>query len=216
MKPHRRKHRRPTRLLRDGIRSAADLIGDVGRGERVCGVTAGQFSLIDLIHHLLDLSGPADVVISTWTAGVKDAEHAKRAQRTGRVKSMIWIVDRSFISRQPMYAERLVALYGDDAIRVTRTHAKFVIIDGPERRFVVQSSMNLNQNKRMESFDITEGDDIADHYLALVDAILETAVPGLSDSKGARAVLAKVMEVEVPEEEALSLRFDTPVDLDWT
>lgn len=43
-------------------------------GDDICGITNGQFSLIDIIDHVLTQTGPADVAIATWTMGVYDAE----------------------------------------------------------------------------------------------------------------------------------------------
>lgn len=42
------------------------------------GFTLGQFSLLDLVEAALDLAGPADVVISTWSVGFYDLDAAER------------------------------------------------------------------------------------------------------------------------------------------
>lgn len=56
-------HLRPNRRVRarfSKVASARDTIR---------GFTFGQFSLIDLIQAALEIAGPADVTISTWSAG---------------------------------------------------------------------------------------------------------------------------------------------------
>lgn len=207
MRPYRNKDRRRIRPLKDGTASVKDLIGDVAKGERVCGIIAGQFSLIDIMQHLLTLSGPADVTISTWTTGLRDMARAKDSAVAGAIRSITWVVDRSFVKLHPTYARNLVELFENGNIRATSNHSKFIVIDGPHRRFVVQSSMNLNRNRRLENFDITEGDDITDHYMSLVDDILATADPGLKPSGKAAAVLDQVMTAP-PQEEPDSVNFD--------
>jgi hypothetical protein len=69
------------RVFREsGTASAGDIIGPIAPGNDICGVTNGQFSLVDIIEHLLSQTGPADVSIATWTMGIYDAD----AGRTGR------------------------------------------------------------------------------------------------------------------------------------
>jgi len=41
-------------------------------GGQVIGLTMGQWSLIDLLHSILKKTGPANVVIATWSAGIKE------------------------------------------------------------------------------------------------------------------------------------------------
>ena len=191
----RSKPKRKPRLIRDGVKDVRRLVGEVEPGERVCGITGGQFNLVDILFHLLNQTGPADVVVSAWTIGNAEADRVAAAKKSGRIREVLWLIDRSFPSRQPGYADKMSRLYGAESMRVTRTHAKFLLIDGGVEgsRFLVQTSMNMNQNKRMESFDITEGSAIVDHYRALVDRLWKIAVPGLTDSKGSRDVLAAAL-----------------------
>lgn len=73
-------HTRPSRKARarlSKVASARDTIDGFGHGMDVVGLTFGQFSLLDLIEAALELTGPADVTISTWSAGFYDVEAAE-------------------------------------------------------------------------------------------------------------------------------------------
>ena len=62
-------HVRPKRRTRarfSKVASARDTIAGFGPDMDVAGLTYGQFSLIDLIQAALEITGPADVTISTW------------------------------------------------------------------------------------------------------------------------------------------------------
>lgn len=77
----------------------------------------GKFSLVDVIEHLLATTGPADLVVSTWTAAGADIGFANRLLADGRIRSLRFVVDYSFQSRQPAYCAALREAFGDDAIR---------------------------------------------------------------------------------------------------
>lgn len=77
---------RPARTRLSKVASAADTISGFGHGMDVVGLTFGQFSLLDLLHATLDITGPADVVISTWSAGLYDVDAARRFVEDGRIR----------------------------------------------------------------------------------------------------------------------------------
>ena len=82
-----RSHLRPSKPARhrvSKIASARDTIDGFDRGMDVVGLTYGQFSLLDLIRAALEITGPADVAISTWSAGLYDVDAAERFVSDGQ------------------------------------------------------------------------------------------------------------------------------------
>lgn len=55
---------------------AVDGLGKIYKNCEIFGLTGGQFSLVDIISHCLETTGPADVVISTWSAANADINFA--------------------------------------------------------------------------------------------------------------------------------------------
>lgn len=73
------------RLVAHRTGTAAEVIGPLAPGVRVTGLTAGQFSSIDALEHMVDELGPADVRISTWTTGIYDIERTQAIRLEGRI-----------------------------------------------------------------------------------------------------------------------------------
>jgi hypothetical protein len=139
-----------------------------GPGLEVFGFNKGQFSFIDLIEACLEFTGPAEAVIATWTAADADLRRAAEFLKRGRITKATWIVDYSFETRQPTFCALLRELFGDDAIRTLASHAKFVTLGNASWNLVLQSSMNLNQNRRIENFWIADDRQLFEDYSALV------------------------------------------------
>ena len=136
--------------------SAATAIGPVTPGMEVFVLTFGQFSIVDALVHLLGEVGPADVVISTWTAADADLHRAAALLEAAEISRLRWIVDRSFVSRQPDYCATMRRLFGDGCIRTVRSHAKFITIRAGRFALAVRTSMNLNENPRLENIEISD------------------------------------------------------------
>lgn len=183
-KVHRRESRADKRAVRRTLtaRNAADALGPIERGVELYALCKGDYSLIDIIEHCLDATGPADVTMSTWTAASADLEFAMGFVLDGRVRSARWLVDFSFPQRQPAYFALLVDRFGADAVRATANHAKFVLIRNDEWDIVVRTSMNLNENRRLENVEISDDAGMADYLSAVVDEIFS-----MVDGETARA-----------------------------
>lgn len=174
-------HTRPARARAprlSKVTNAREALADFGRGMETYCLTFGQFSLMDAIEALLDVTGPADVAISTWTAGNADISRSAAHLSDGRIRSLRFVADCSFGQRQPGYLAELVRLFGDDAIRTTRTHAKFAVITNDSWSVSVRTSMNLNENPRLESIEVTDDTGLAAFLLAVVDEIFNEEAAG--------------------------------------
>lgn len=161
--------RRAPRLSK--VTNARDALSDFGRGMETYCLTFGQFSLMDAVEAVLEKTGPADVAISTWTAGNADLSRSAEHLHDGNIRSLRFIADCSFGQRQPGYLAELVRLFGDEAIRTTRTHAKFVTVTNDEWAVAIRTSMNLNENPRLESIEVSDDPALAGFLLRVVDEI---------------------------------------------
>ncbi len=153
------------------IKTAREAIGEIAPGCEIFGLTKGDFSLISVIEHLLDQTGPAEIVISTWTAAAADIEIAKKFLVNDRINKIEFLVDQSFRTRQPEYCALLVRTFGPLAVRFSRSHCKFVVITNDRWNLVIRTSMNLNENRRIENFEISDDAGFAAFLLGLRDEI---------------------------------------------
>lgn len=177
---HRRESQVDRRTIRRSIaaETAAEALGPLEHGCEIFGLTMGQFSLVDIVAHVLRATGPADVAISTWTAAGADMGFAMALLANGSIRSLRFVVDFSFPRRQPAYCDAMRQRFGDDAVRITKTHAKFVLVTNDEWAIVIRSSMNLNENRRLESFEISDDRGMAEHLAEVVDALWAEHAPG--------------------------------------
>jgi len=152
------------------------------KGCRIIGLTNGEFSLIDLIYSVLNKTGKANVIIATWSAGIKDVHQVKWMVDTDLINDFKLLTDHSYKTRQKKYAASIESLFGIDNIRTSEMHAKFVIIENNEYRVAIRSSMNLNANKTCELFEIDEGDEITDFLKKYVNFTFQNMPVGFIES----------------------------------
>lgn len=167
------------------VANARDTLRDFDKGREVYVMTYGQFSIMDAVEAVLEKTGPADVSISTWTAASADLSRSAEHLYNSRIRSIRFLVDRSFLTRQAQYAAKLIELFGEGAVRTTRSHAKFVTIVNDEWNVVMPTSMNLNENRRLEFLHVVDDAELCGFFNAVVDEVFAEEPPGL---KGARDV----------------------------
>lgn len=139
------------------------------KGCHIIGLTMGQFSLIDMIHSILKKTGPADLYIATWSAGIKDAHQVRWMLDTDLIRRVRLLTDHSYVNRQAKYAMAIEDLFGKANIRSSEMHAKFVVIKNDEYSVTILSSMNLNANRTCETFTIYEDAAITDFHLRFIE-----------------------------------------------
>lgn len=179
--------------------NAARVIGELTPGVRVTGLTAGQFSAIDAMEHMIDQLGPSVVRVSTWTTGIYDVERTRAIRAAGRIKEARFLLDRGTFEKSPKFAGPLIEKLGVDAFRCLSVHAKIVMVHGERGAAVMRSSMNLNKNLRTEQFDIDVCDEVAGFYAGWFDALWEESGRSRDNAAIIKAVYDRYLDD--PEEE---------------
>ena len=181
--------------------SAAEVIGDLSPGVSVSGLTAGQFSAIDAMEHMVNCLGPADVSISAWTTGLYDVKRAAEMRANEQLRGLRFILDRGTFEKSPKFAGPLIQAAGIEAFRCVSVHAKLIIVAGDRGRAVMRSSMNLNKNLRTEQFDIDVCDAFSDFYQGWFDALWEEAGRSQDNVAIIKAVFDRYLEEDPLAEE---------------
>lgn len=136
--------------------TAAEAVGEIYPGCEIFGMFKGQFSLIELIEWILVQTGPASLVVSTWTAASGDILHLRHLIENGDIIQAKWMLDASFPHRQPGFAEMICEKFGQDNVRFTSNHSKFVLFRNAKWNIVLRTTANLNNNRRLESYEISD------------------------------------------------------------
>lgn len=176
---------RGKRILRDARRleAAADAIAGFDKETSVYILSRGAFSLIDMLSAVLDVTGPAHLSLSTWTAANTDVSRALEFIHEGKVTGSRWLTDLTFTRRSPQLAARLRSTFGADAIRVGRVHAKFAIIKNAGWQVVVETSKNLNCNLRLENARITHDPELAAFLGSFLDEVWQKQDRSMCDER---------------------------------
>ena len=195
----------PAKLICELSPFAEDAVADLAPGCRILGLTLGRFSFGDLIRAVCRKTGPADVTISTWTAGLRDLETMAWVLERKRVKSIRFMVGDGFVSCCRPVAHRMVELYGGDALVLARTHAKFAMIDADGWKIVIRTSMNLSRNPRIEQFELDDDPEIFAFYDAVCQRVRDSTPPGIETSwKETNTAFASVLSDTPTEDEVAS------------
>lgn len=165
------------------IAGARDTLAGFGHDTELDVLTFGQFSLIDAIEAVLEITGPADVALATWTAANFDLTQIQHQLQTASIRTLRLLLDRSFVSRKPQFVAEVRRRFGNDSVRTTSTHAKFCVITNPDWRVVMRGSMNLNHNPRLEYLQVVDSPALAEFYLAVVDGIFGEEPAGLDQAR---------------------------------
>jgi len=183
--PTGRAHVRPQRKARarfSKVANARDTIAGFDHTLDVVGLTYGQFSLLDLIEATLEITGPADVAISTWSAGFYDVAAAERFRDSGMINRIRFVMDSSAKRNQATVGD-VTELFGEDSVRATRSHAKFTLIQNDEWDVLITTSMNLNLNPRLEQFEMTDDPERAQLFRAFVDEVWTELAAGDTEDR---------------------------------
>lgn len=204
---------RKVRTVAHRTGNAAETIGKLAAGDRVTGVTAGQFSSIDALEHMVNELGPADVSISTWTTGLYDVARAAELRANRLLGSVRMLIDRGTFEKSPQFAGPLIKSLGVDAFRCLSVHAKVTIVSGARGSAVMRSSMNLNKNLRTEQFDIDVCDEVAGFYSEWFDALWDESGRGLSNREIIEAVFDRFEAMGLGSDGAIGASDSAALDL---
>lgn len=176
--------------------NAREAIGKIKPRCEIYVLTFGQFSLIEALEAILEQTGPAFVDLSTWTAAHADLDRSSELMQTLSIERLRFLVDTSFINRQPGYVRHMRGLFGDDCIRTLRSHAKFAAIYNDRYNIAVRTSMNLNTNPRLENLEISDDPALCGFLRSITDTVFAEHAAG--DFHAMLPELDDLANVEMP------------------
>ena len=160
--------------------SAREAVATLTRDNEVFGFTKGQFSMLDLLTVLVEKTGPCHLTISTWTAARKEIQELDKLVKAESLLSARWLVDYTFVRRDPEAANQIRLTFGADAMRIAKNHSKFCIFVNDVWKLVARTSMNLNMNPRFEDFTLAHDPELAGFLHGIVNEIFTKQRQGLA------------------------------------
>lgn len=199
------------KLFAGGEISIDDIVGKIEKKMRRFGLTAGQFSLSDLIEYVLFQIGPADLYLSTWAASSEGLKKTFEFLECKMIRNVKFMIDTGAKQYRDNQFGKLLDRFGD-CLRTTRIHAKFVVLRNDNFNIVIRTSANLNRNTRLETFEIDENKEFADFFQKFFDeAFKKIAVNDnhkLESSKKLKSVLDSMGYESKKQESSFNLKYD--------
>lgn len=164
-------------------------VGKLQAGCKVAGKC--QFSLVELIDYVLQSIGPALVAVATWNADGLDIEHMATMLKDGRIKDIRWLLPTRFPDQRKQCSELLLAHFGPERVRFGGKHGQYVLLHNQAWNLCVLTSMNLECNRGIATFEIWDDEELFDYFLEEgfkpkfgTGLSIERAVESLRQSRG--------------------------------
>lgn len=188
------------RAVEEAYASASQCIGPVEHGLSLFAITRGQFSMIDVIHHLISEVGQCQASVWTWAIADYEVEAFGALLNNNKITGATLVIDLSAEKRNADLIGKWRDRFGTESVRVCKNHAKIARIWTPKYKLLARGSMNLNFNPRFEQLDVTEGGADFD-LVGQIESNLPVLRPNASNNEAVsatkldRAFEAKTLEM---------------------
>ena len=158
-------------------------IGKIAMGKTIHFATMGEWSSHELLFHILDQTGPADVWISTWSVSEDAARLLIGKVETKAITRLNCLFDWRIKVRRPEVFQLVRYKIAD--IRLTTCHAKVTVVENDSWKVAVVGSANYTNNPRIEAGVIACDEKAADFHRKWIKDEIENSDP--FDTKKRRA-----------------------------
>lgn len=167
-----KRHKKRAIIHLQGAGNVRQALGPIYPDMEIYGILSGQFHFINVIEYIVgQIKEPMSLDISSWTIAKFEATRLAAINGAANVERLRVIVDSSMLNLVPDSFTFLRAMIEDDSIRLLRNHSKFAVVLSDTWNIAIRTSMNLNQNKRLENFEISDCAILAGYMSGIVDDI---------------------------------------------
>lgn len=111
--------------------------------------TAGELSMHHLLTYGLSVTGPADVYISSWAIKEDPARALLFLKEAGKIKQLFDVFDYRIKTLDAKHFHLIENAFTN--YKLTKNHAKVIVIIGQNLSISIVSSANLSNNPRIEA-----------------------------------------------------------------
>ncbi|KAF0198389.1 MAG: hypothetical protein FD166_1442 [Bacteroidetes bacterium] len=135
------------RFLADPDELITRSIGKLENGRNIHFYSWANFNLVKLILYLLKQTGPANLMMTSYSFSQKSIEALNARKQTGLIRSMRVLVDNRVKVMSPKPFQMLA---GSFEYRCTSVHAKVALIWNENWKISVITSQNATDNPKLE------------------------------------------------------------------
>lgn len=129
--------------------TVAEVVGDIQMGQSIHYTSAGEWSMHNLLAHILKQTGPAHVWIATWSVSENSVRRILDMLKADKMLSLSCVFDWRVKLRRPEAYE--LTRFNISDIRLTTCHAKVTAILNDDWQVAVVGSANYTNNPRIEA-----------------------------------------------------------------
>lgn len=134
-----------------------------------------RLQLYDVLEFILEYTGPADILVSTFSTGEEFLRRLYRLRESGRVTHATLIADLKAASKTVQLWQFMRSVFSE--VFLTENHSKVLLVAGSRRRVAVVTSQNQTRGNRHESAVICAVPDVFDTlYTQCTDIMSNQAI----------------------------------------
>lgn len=138
-------------------------------------VSAGLWSMHDLLFRILELTGPARVTFATWSMTQEPVTMLVNALHEGLILELNGLLDVRVKVRNPKVYQFAKMQFGK--VRESVCHAKVTVIENDRWAVTINGSPNFTNNPRIEAGDVIVSRAIAEFHRTWIMKEIEKAHP---------------------------------------
>ncbi len=160
-----------------GIRGTVlpDLFNELEPGTSIHVPSFANWSLHDMVAHILNIIGPAHVYLTTWAISEEPVRMLVQLMEEKTILSLKCIFNHRVKVECPKAYQ--LAQFNIATIKLSRIHAKVALFENEKFKITVVSSANLTRNPRIEVYVISCDDRLTDFYKEWIQKEIENAQP---------------------------------------
>ena len=156
------------------------IVGEVKQGDCISFWSNGDWSLWELVAHLLKQTGPGtEVYLATWSISELSARKLCQWMDEGVISKLVGVIDFRSKNRHPAAYHLSKNVFSD--IRVAFCHAKVTVLKGNGNCITINGSANWTENPRLESGVIINSHITGDKTIELINEIVAKGEYRLDD-----------------------------------
>ncbi len=146
-------------------------IGQLEHNQALQYTTAGRWSMHQLLSYILDRTGPGRVWLTTWTITEEPMRVLLHEIKSERIQELNAVLDYRIERRKPeafQLASKIIT-----RIKLTKCHAKVLVIQNEEWSVTVLGSANFSKNPRIEAGTIFTDRESAEFHKTWINDVIE-------------------------------------------
>jgi len=161
--------------LGERYQTVSQAIGPLQMGKSIHFASMGEWSNHELLQHILDQTGPAELFFSTWSVSEDAIRQIIKNFTDGLITALTCVLDWRVKVRRPKVLQLMN--FNFSKMRLTSCHAKVFVVSNKNWQVAVLGSANFTNNPRIEAGVISCDPDAAEFHKNWIKKEYEKADP---------------------------------------